>query len=337
VVDWADIYKLQPGADLLKPNGAIGMHAVFAARSMVDLVLIASVLQAIGIVTRNRQQKALYNAGHIDRLDELVEKAELKRILSTYPGRPPQGCINLRRYNRERLKELYTSSTDSKLRSLIESIFDEDPNDTLDPPIVVLSRIASTHRNEAELHRMFEAVRREHHKGNNISVGDLVEILTNLRAVSGLRDLKSEILRFAASIGSPAEIEDMMMRVIAGSLRDAFQYTRIEAARLLTKAVPLLTDPSAVSEAISIIERNRDAAFGAATYVPTELLNTLSRQLDLVHGQRQSWKPVEAAPAVTEAPAITGEDSNHPRLMLMGGAMALAIIIGGIATYLLLR
>src|SRR5262249_30385192 len=77
IVDWAEIYNIRPGNDLIQFNSAPAKHTVFLARAMVDLVLIASLLQAIGIATRNRNQKRLFAAGHITRLDEIVERSEM--------------------------------------------------------------------------------------------------------------------------------------------------------------------------------------------------------------------------------------------------------------------
>lgn len=278
VIDWADIYKLQPGDDLLRPNGPMGMHAVFAARVAVDLVLIASLLQAIAIATRNRQQKALFAAGHINRLDELVEKEEIRRALSRRRRDWFNGPVNFRRYDRERLKEIYFSSNDSRERTFIETIFTE-AGDNLDKAIIVLERIASSHGSEFDLYRTLDAVKDEHSSGSHLaSVEDLVEIMAALRARSGLKDFKFALLKFATEIGSPYEVTEMLSRIMFTSLRDTFQYTRIEAAKLLTDLVPKLTDCMQIRELIEATATRRREAFGAAQFVPDALLQALHMQ-----------------------------------------------------------
>lgn len=275
VIDWADIYKLQPGDDLLRPNGAMGMHAVFAARVAVDLVLIASLLQAIAIATRNRQQKALFAAGHINRLDELVEKEEIRRALSRRRIDWFKGAVNFRRYDRERLKEIYFSSTDSRERTFIETIFKE-AGDNLDSAITVLTRIASNHGSEHELYRTLDTARTEHSNGSHqSSVGDLIEIITALRSRSGLKDFKFALMTFATEIGSPYEVTEMLERIIFSSLRDTFQYTRIEAAKHLTALIPSLTDCAQIRELIKATATRRSEAFGASQFVPDALLQAL--------------------------------------------------------------
>ncbi len=304
IVDWADIYNLRPGTDLLRPNGATGMHAVFAARSTVDLVLIASLLQAISIANRNRQQIALYAAGHIDRLDELVEKVEMKRALALQDSKARTARVDFRRYNPERLKDVYFGTRDESLQGFIKRIFDQSGR-SLDPAIVVLTRIAASHRNEVELHRTFDAVKREHDAEKpKASVGDLVEVMTNLRSASGLRDLKHEILEFAGKIGSPTDIADMTQRIIFGSLRDNFQYTRIAAAKLLIDVAPRIDDPSVIAEILELLDKDRRAAFGATTFVPDHLHETLEDRLNDIKKGRDDWtrrdETEPAAPSQSE-------------------------------------
>ena len=275
VIDWADIYKLQPGDDLLRPNGAMGMHAVFAARVAVDLVLIASLLQAISIATRNRQQKALFAAGHINRLDELVEKEEIRRALSRRRVDWFKGAINFRRYDRERLKEIYFSSKDSRERTFIETIFRE-AGEELDKAIIVLERIASNHGSELELYRTLDAVRAEHYSGSHTAgVGDLIEIMTTLRSRSGLKDFKFALMKFATEIGSVYDVANMFDLIMFGAGRDIFQYTRIEAAKLLTDLTPRLTDCHQLRELIEAVATQRAAAFGSSQFVPDALLQAL--------------------------------------------------------------
>jgi len=282
VIDWADIYKLQPGDDLLRPNGPMGMHAVFAARVAVDLVLIASLLQAIAIATRNRQQKALFAAGHINRLDELVEKEEIRRALQRRRRDWFNGPVNFRRYDRDRLKEIYFSSKDNRERTFIETIFVE-AGENLDKAIIVLERIASNHGSELELYRTLDAVKSEHHAGSHAaSVGDLIEIMNALRSRSGLKDFKFALMNFAAEIGSPFEVANMLDLIIFGAGRDIFQYTRIEAAKLLTALTPRLTDCQQVRELIQAVATQRAAAFGASQFVPDALLQALHmREADI--------------------------------------------------------
>lgn len=280
VIDWADIYKLQPGEDLLKPNGAMGMHAVFAARLAVDLVLIASLLQAIAIATRNRQQKALFAAGHITRLDELVEKEELRRALSRRRHDWFNGSVNFRRYDRERLKEIYFRSSNPRERTFIETIFAE-AGDNLDSAINVLRRIVENHGSEDELYRTLDAVRSEHEAdAHKTSIEDIILIMTELRTRSGLKDFKFALIKLAREIASPYQLAEMLDLAMFGSGKDAFQYTRIEAAKTLTAIAPTLPVCSQVQDLIKAVETRGQETFGSARFVPEALLAALYKRAD---------------------------------------------------------
>lgn len=281
VVDWADIYKLQPGEDLLAPTEPLGMHAVFAARVTVDLLLIAALFQAIAVATRNRQQKALYAAGHIDRLDEMVERDELKRALAIPLSRRfEEARVDFRVYNPDRLRELYTRSRSAAQRAFIKTIFDQSGRE-LEPAINVLDRIARTDRNETFLHRTFDAVVKEHLSGVHFTpIGDLRDIMENLRATSGLKALKVEMMEFAARIGSPADVAEMLTDIMVGlNINDRFQYTRVEAARILTGVVAKLSEASLVSDILSQLESNR-GQFGSAVARLEQLLAALRARLE---------------------------------------------------------
>ncbi len=280
VIDWADIYKLQPGDDLLRPNGAMGMHAVFAARVAVDLVLIASLLQAIAIATRNRQQKALFAAGHINRLDELVEKEEIKKALNRRRADWFKGNLNFRRYDRERLKEIYYSSKESRERTFIETIFTE-AGENLDSAINVLQRIVENHGGEDEIYRTLIAVRSEHASGaHRTTIEDLIVILSDVRSRSGLKDFKFSLLKMATEIGSPYEVANMLELVMFGAGRDGFQYTRLEAGRTLTAIAPELPVCSQILDLIEKIEREGSTAFGTNRSVAGPLVTALRNRAD---------------------------------------------------------
>ncbi|MFN3609619.1 MAG: hypothetical protein ACK4Y9_11190 [Hyphomonas sp.] len=74
-VDWWEIYQV----DLRPPIAAatdnpLGKHLTFAARAMVDLVIMASLFQAIAIWQRSRAQKRLYQIGHVNHFEPFAER-----------------------------------------------------------------------------------------------------------------------------------------------------------------------------------------------------------------------------------------------------------------------
>ena len=284
IVDWAEIYNIgEPGANpIIAMRGAYSQHAVFLARITVDLVLIAALLQAIGISNRNRQQKRLYNAGAladnrhhpglIDRLDPFVERTELQRAIldTTRRNAPPYSkeqpgsfaknkifdlsrlrrseLIDFRRYNMDRLQELYHSSSDPRLRSFIAALEFDRPGFTLKTRIQLLDTLAEDGRDEAALYNVQTKLVEDYKarpSETDISLDQLRTILLNTRDRSGLKEFKLKTIDLLGGVALKGSIEDVERGIehlidIAGrSNADAFQYTRAKAvvatADLVTK------------------------------------------------------------------------------------------------------
>lgn len=249
IVDWADIYLDPSNFETLKPLDPTGQHATFFARAMVDLLLVAGLLQAVSIILRNRQQKALYRGEQIDRLDEIVEREELKRAVARGEANWFNGPINFRRYNEERLREIYVGESDPERRRFIEKVFDAR-HANIGTPMDTLEQVAKKRPPPAaELEQVFAAVCEQHDKGvNRLGPLDLREILDALRAEAGLKDFKFRVLDFAERIGfreqtgSPTELARMLRFTIYGSRRDQYLYTRKQAAQILLHLIPHLPD-----------------------------------------------------------------------------------------------
>ena len=274
IVDWAEIYNIgEPGADpIISMKGAYSQHAVFLARITVDLVLIAALLQAIGISNRNRQQKRLYNAGAlpnnhhhpglIDRLDPFVERTELQRAVleTTRRNSPPYSkeqagafaknkvfdltrlrrneLIDFRRYNVDRLQELYHGSSDPRLRSFIAALEFDRPGFTLKTRIQLLETLAEDGRDEAPLYNVQSKLIEDYRARpdeTDISIDQLRTILLNTRERSGLKEFKLktiDLMRDVAEVGSVEHVErciEFLVDIAGRSDADAFQYTRAKA------------------------------------------------------------------------------------------------------------
>ena len=129
IVDWVDIYDVTQEEPFV-PKGAAARHIVFISRLLVDVVLIAALLQAFGIMQRNKAQKRLFEAGQIDFFDPFMER----RILRESYRKPGADGIPMKAraldffaahlakskeldrgeyyYNTRRLNELYTDKDD---------------------------------------------------------------------------------------------------------------------------------------------------------------------------------------------------------------------------------
>ena len=295
IVDWADIYRLGPGDASIQPYWPNGAHAIFLARALVDLILIASFLQAIAIANRNTQQKSLYAVGQINRLDEIVEKSALSRAIreTRTPGSPPRfllpkltepQLVDFRRYDLSRLRQIYVDSgNDGDRKAFIEQIFHER-GQPLEPAIVVAQNVAGTHRNELQLFRTFEQALTEHEaRTTRITLDDIRVLMFELRNTSGMRDFKEQLLNVAETrVGaSPVPLLEMLADVAVGleGERDLFQYTTRLAAESMRRVIPKVQDRQCLQDALNDTLTNGPKAFGAAAAAYNALVGAFKQRI----------------------------------------------------------
>jgi hypothetical protein len=279
IVDWAEIYDVAPGRDLIQFKSAASRHAVFLARIMVDMVLIASLLQAIGITTRNRQQKSLFKARHVDRLDEFVERTELSRairntrradagrITSDLKGAAAEahfdlsklgrdGVVDFRQYNQDRLFHLYGASKASlERRAFIAAIAHQGGFELLHA-IELTQRISESNQNEPAMYAAFQRALEEHHLGQRpIDGDDVYLILSPLRNSAGLRDFKHLLIDSLVRFAPPEEVIDKLRGLAVGDKADGFKYTRNRIAEVIVEAAPIARDKDLLREAFADWQR----------------------------------------------------------------------------------
>jgi len=203
-----------------------------------------------------------HHPGLIDRLDPFVERSELQRAVleTTRRNAPPYSkeqegafaknkvfdlmtlnrndLIDFRRYNTDRLQELYHGSSDAHLRSFIAALEFDRPGFSLKTRIQLLETLAEDGRDEAALYNVQSKLiedYRVHPNETDISIDQLRTILLNTREISGLKEFKLktiDLMRDVAVAGSVEDVENSIEHLIdiAGrSDADAFQYTRAKA------------------------------------------------------------------------------------------------------------
>jgi hypothetical protein len=81
-VDWWEIYNVDVQVPFEASAGAGGewaRHLTFAARAIVDLVIMAALFQALTIWQRSRTQKKLYSTGELNAFDPFTEEDFFER------------------------------------------------------------------------------------------------------------------------------------------------------------------------------------------------------------------------------------------------------------------
>ena len=296
IVDWAEIYNFgqsQPGAqsDLISMNTVASQHAVFMARSTVDLVLIASLLQAISISGRNRQQKRLYKAGTdpenkyrsglIDRLDTFVEKTELRRAMmeclnrkAPWPDKntTPQlahklhfnlkilsqkpGLVDFRRYNADRLGQMHGEYKDPVARAFIAAIAYERPDFDLTPRLVLLDGMAEKKAPESDLYTMLDRIKTdlvENPASVDLSIEPLRSILFHTAKRAGLQEFKHRVITLLKRCQPKSEVIESLADVAGRSNPDTYQYTRKSAVYAIRDVARIDPDKMGVKFALGIL------------------------------------------------------------------------------------
>ncbi|WP_291077078.1 hypothetical protein [Hyphomonas sp.] len=128
IVDWVDIYDVNQ-EEPFAPKGPMARHIVFVSRLLVDVVLIAALLQAFGIMQRNRAQERLFEAGQIDFFDPFMERRILRKAFQ--PAEHGAAPLNSRylayfETHREKSKDLDKGDYYYNTRRLNELFNDRD-------------------------------------------------------------------------------------------------------------------------------------------------------------------------------------------------------------------
>ncbi len=273
IVDWAEIYGVETSSDMIAIHGAASRHAIFLARVMVDLVLIASLAQAIGVWTRNRQQKELYRNKHISRLDPFVERVELARAIRGTRSTGADGAFDLtrlrssafvdfRRYLDTQLRQIYGSTRNADIRAFIETIA-KQRNLQLSHPIELAIGTAEGNKDEEILFRTFHLALREHDENvRYIEPDDLYRILTGIRTTQGLHAFKREVVHTLCRIAEPSETVELLSGLAGGEKGERFQYAKdhmIKAIGLVTRRMNDVAEVQRVRAEVRRIARLRNA------------------------------------------------------------------------------
>lgn len=295
IVDWAEIYGVETSSDMIAIHGAASRHAIFLARVMVDLVLIASLAQAIGVWTRNRQQKELYRNKHISRLDPFVERVELARAIGGTRSIGAGGAmvfdltrlrssafVDFRRYLDTQLRQIYGSTRNADVRAFIEAIA-KQRNLQLSHPIELAIGTAEGNKDEEILFRTFHLALREHDEDiRYIEPDDLYRILTGIRTTQGLHAFKREVVHTMCRIAEPSETVELLSGLAGGEKGERFQYAKdhmIKAMGLVTRRMNDVDEVQRVRAEVRRIARLRNAPSQSAVRSALRTINESLRRL----------------------------------------------------------
>ncbi|MEL6662657.1 MAG: formylglycine-generating enzyme family protein [Pseudomonadota bacterium] len=80
-VDWSEVFSVANGSPIRPAEGsALGAGLVFLTRALLDLFLLAAVIQALTIASRLRDQNAAFEARQLNILDPFAELSKLQPL-----------------------------------------------------------------------------------------------------------------------------------------------------------------------------------------------------------------------------------------------------------------
>lgn len=115
-VDWSEVFHVANDAPIQPAEGEgvtpLGAQVVFVMRAALDLLLLATVLQAVGIASRLREQESAFRNNQLPILEPFAESRELARArqdmaleLDLAPA-TQHSIVTFPNYEAKRLKEL---------------------------------------------------------------------------------------------------------------------------------------------------------------------------------------------------------------------------------------
>jgi hypothetical protein len=264
-VDWAEIYGVRASDGAIAPASGASRHALFAARALMDLVLLAAIVQTLASVERNRQRKTLYREGYINYLDPFVERVELVRAMKACQGANPSefnignlghpDVVDFRRYDQTRLRQLYVSMLRSDVRAFIDAMVADDHGIVLMSPAEFCVEIAEIDSDEDfDLVSAWDLARRQHDHGvSRLDPEDVFRLMTALRNTPGLRTFKARLAQDMLEIGDPSVVADLLMGLTFGAHADAFRYAREDYLQRLIAAALAAPSPAPHAELLKIL------------------------------------------------------------------------------------
>lgn len=233
-IDWADIYGAH-GLTRISANGPLALHAIFAARVLIDLVFIGALVQAISIsVALSRHKRRFLQNLDVHILDERVEKSELARL-----ARRKNGEWQFRdeieqfvHYDDRRLSRLRMSAQKgTRLHATLLKLFERKQLRYL-PPGEQLIDIAKDQKIDRPA---MEAVLKSIHEEGHLDIDYLAEGRRLLNNKGDIEDIRQRVVQLMISVPVSPDRNAQLLAVLTGPYTDSLAAIRILAAQALAR------------------------------------------------------------------------------------------------------
>lgn len=227
-IDWSDIYDATGDTRILLSESS-SMHAVFAARVIIDLIFLATVVQAVTISITYARQRTRFLAGdpEVKVLDERIEKSELSK-LAKWNGHKwefnDEKIEKFKHYDTTQLSVLRLNAPEgTRLRASIDEIFQRQNYDW-EPPQDLLIDLSTWNRPDRQkLHTTLDQIERQ----KEIDLAKLTAAREALSGTGGIEDVRQRVVKILVNCVPPSEAKvQALTELVSGTSRDSLASVR---------------------------------------------------------------------------------------------------------------
>lgn len=289
-VQWAGVYDVG-GADNAIVSSVASRHVEFAIQCIVNLILLAALLQALAISARNAAQRGLFYEGQLDRLDPFIERREFRKLLrktETGAWEPDPALVAaFPHYDPIHLSEFAGAERNPMLRRIANAIrVQQGGANVAEFHTELVRRSEASNRDKTALVEVLHAIRAAGPERMLNELNAARKALNNKRSIAGARTLLMQLITEAPV--SPARAQ-ALQSALDGD-RDNLGPVRIVALRELCDSA-LRGDSDAVA---------------ALREIETSEQLTRAEKRDV----RATLKRLALAPLPTPAPSAPASASN---------------------------
>ncbi len=240
-VDWAEVYHVEGDANIAPQEQGWSRHLVFLTRVIVDLVLLAALLQALALSARNSRQRDLFKRGEIQILDPFTEPATFKKLRMRVNGdwkADPDKIEQFPKYNAQRLAELADTQRHPDIACVAVALRKRDGLDAIDKSddfhFALLDRAKAKRKDPAAIDAAVSAIEIAKATLNVSKLAEVRRLLNGRPAMNGVRE---RIMRLIVAAPDTPFKEAALKEALAGSTRDTIGPVRAIALSGLERAL----------------------------------------------------------------------------------------------------
>lgn len=227
-IDWSDIYEATGDTRIVTSESA-SMHAVFAARVIIDMIFLATIVQAVSISITYARQKSRFLAGdpNVTVLDERIEKSEISKLASMIDGEWKFDETKIEKfthYDTTQLSLLRLNSPKlSSLRITIDEIFRRTGHKWEPPQDLLIDLSTWSAPDPEKLHAALDQIEKQ----SKIDLQKLMVARFGLSRKSKIEDVRQRIATILVQCIPPSDEKvQALAELVSGPSQDSLAPVR---------------------------------------------------------------------------------------------------------------